>query len=535
MKNSCLLKRSNIITGVILLVMLTLSGCRGGRKTNAVKSIPVSEKAESSQNLKVVIKSADNLPEIKGWWNDFDDKALDNLVNIALSENLDLKIAAARIKAAEAALKGSGAAGAVMGSLNMENSRSYTDTLATSTGTSSASSGRYYGQSSFSAAASYELDLWGKVSDNIRASESDLKAARFDRETLRITLIASLAETWMSLKENALSRSATLLKLSELKKLRGLIAQRRNSGLASAGDEINIEKQINRIETELEGLQAVGKSLKNSICLMLGRRPEDLPEKASEIEKEISRESGFTDYIDAVLEGSHGNFKIEQPVSMVSAVEESLPSKWNSVMLMAQNRPDVKAFKSRLEAADRRAAMAAKAHLPSLSLSATSAVHGLGFASILDNWTASIISRIFSSISDGGKVKSQKKQAEAKVEEMIHSFGRAVLSGMKEIKDAWNLRSSQAAIERITCKNLMLAADDYQLALSRYTSGAGPLALVSEARINLISSISAVISARRATASAALQQYRSVGGNIESIQGKDKPIFKDEKGGSDEE
>ncbi len=142
----------------------------------------------------------------KNWWKDFDDENLNKVVDLALKNNNDLKLAFIHMEQAAAQL------GIDFSSLlpkfdgSASGSRVKTAINAPSNRTGEVSYGNDF---KMGLNLSYEIDLWGKYRDTYRASKSGFKASEYDYEAARLSVISNTVQTYFNL-VNAYENENTL-------------------------------------------------------------------------------------------------------------------------------------------------------------------------------------------------------------------------------------------------------------------------------------------------------------------------------------
>jgi len=166
---------------------------------SAVAGCAVTQPAPPALDLPPSTASAADNALLARWWTAFDDPVLDALVAEAVANNLDLAAALARIEAARALL-------------TLAQSYLYPDIHARAGASRDRQSQLAFQNSgnpvpiaagndlSLTVEASYEIDLWGKYRSGTLAAENDVAAARYDHETVRITVIADLASAYFRLR-----------------------------------------------------------------------------------------------------------------------------------------------------------------------------------------------------------------------------------------------------------------------------------------------------------------------------------------------
>lgn len=131
----------------------------------------------------------------KEWWKEFEDNNLNKIVDLALQNNSDLKLAFIHMEQAAAQLgidfsnllpklDASANANRIKTSINHPNNR---------TGEIS-----YDNDFKMGANLNYEIDLWGKYRDTYHASQSNFKASQYDYEAAKISIISKTIQTYFN-------------------------------------------------------------------------------------------------------------------------------------------------------------------------------------------------------------------------------------------------------------------------------------------------------------------------------------------------
>jgi len=163
---------------IIIILILSLNGCVSYRKSDSL-SLRLPEKFLYTGSAVVPDK----------WWKVFDDPKLNYLVEQALSGNLDVKIAWDRLDQAQAYLKIANAS--LWPGLSLD--FNVADRRNVGKKEKISDEGTFY---SPSIAATYELDLWGRLRAGSKAAEADLGASQEDLYTVAMTISAEVANAW---------------------------------------------------------------------------------------------------------------------------------------------------------------------------------------------------------------------------------------------------------------------------------------------------------------------------------------------------
>ncbi|MBU1643224.1 TolC family protein, partial [bacterium] len=167
-----------------LAVILLASGCSMAPKLE-VKT-PALPESISESNTTVSIDAK--------WWEQFGDTRLNALIEEALTNNDDLKLALSNVAQARA-------------SLGLSEAERYPTVNAAASAYRQKTSGEslspfagfIYNSFGLSASVAYEFDFWGKYKNGKEAAWSELLASEADKETVRITLVSSVAELYFNL------------------------------------------------------------------------------------------------------------------------------------------------------------------------------------------------------------------------------------------------------------------------------------------------------------------------------------------------
>jgi NodT family efflux transporter outer membrane factor (OMF) lipoprotein len=137
-------------------------------------------------------------PELRQWWRAFADPALDDLVDRALRDNLDVRQAALRVRAARA--------------LADQSRAEFLPTLSARTySTPNPDSTRSYFQAGFD--ATWELGLFGRAKNQARAAAASVGMAEIDAQSARVSVVAEVVRAYLQLRSEQ-ARHALLVELS---------------------------------------------------------------------------------------------------------------------------------------------------------------------------------------------------------------------------------------------------------------------------------------------------------------------------------
>jgi NodT family efflux transporter outer membrane factor (OMF) lipoprotein len=367
------------------------------------------------------------------WWQDFGDAELNKLIDDALAGNLQVRAAWQRLKQARAVSDQAGSG--KYPSVNLSGSISKKN----ETSLGGAGSPKFVIPTSpVSIEASYELDIFKKVGNTHAAAMTDAMAARDQVEGIAMTLVAQIAETWFSLGAQRSKLKLLEAQIETSSQFLELAQMRLGQGLGSGLDLLQQRQQLAAVEGQRPLLQASVAVLQNQLAILTGRAPSEF---------QVAAQSELP----------------ELPARPAGGVPADL----------LLRRPDVRAARLQVEAADYRVAVAVANRLPSLRLGASYGpfqVADLVF-STANIWQigANLLAPIF----QGGRLKAEVRRNEAVVQEMSYNYGQAILQALVEVENAAIQETKQVEYVAELQKQLVIAEETLEEARQRYSAGMG--------------------------------------------------------------
>ena len=328
------------------------------------------------------------------WWLSFDDARLSTLIDQALSDNLTLQVAWARLSQAEASARQAGA-----------------DLIPDLTGTASVTRTRSDGSGNrgshttsnlaLGLAVSYELDLWGRIRSARDAAEMDLRATRTDLDAAAITLTARVADTWCLLLDSRAQVKLIADQIETNGKYLDIVRLRFRQRQVQAIDVLQQQQQLEDSRCQLVLARARQEVLAHALAVLVGKVP-------------TSELSG-----------------VEGPLPPLPALPETgVPAE------LVRRRPDIRGAAMRLAAAHHNLAAAAADRFPRISLSAGAGTSGPKARDLFDNWLGSLAANLTAPILDGGRRAAEVDRTRAVAEQHLHDYGQTVLDALQEVEDA---------------------------------------------------------------------------------------------------
>lgn len=407
------------------------------------------------------------------WWELFSDPVLDGLIAGALRENLDLKSAAARIDQYLGQLQTTRAAFfpqiSAGGAVARQNDSDATAPLA---------AGGPYNIYQGTLAASWEIDLWGRIRRADEAARADLLAGEAGRRAVLLTLTANTAGTYLNLR--GLDRQLEIARATERtygESLR-IMRLRHQFGAVSQLEVSQVESQYESARQSIPEFEAAVARQEHLLCLLLGRSPEPIPRGRS---------------IDALA---------------VPVIPAGLPAE------LLTRRPDLLQAEQQLVAANARIGVARANYFPRLTLTGALGTAALHSADLLTGpaelWQLG--SELAAPVFTFGAIEGQVRAAEAVRQQALLNYRQAILAAFRETEDA--LVGTTKGREQLAAQDRQVAALERYAQISRlqYEAGRTAYLQVLDAERSLFSGELARVQTQTAALTSLVDVYRAMGG-----------------------
>jgi NodT family efflux transporter outer membrane factor (OMF) lipoprotein len=333
------------------------------------------------------------------WWRLYQDPTLDGLVEQALRNNADLKVAAANLRRSAAVYEQALAAGGFDYSVEAEAVREQVSAeshlLSDKLPVSNLADGKF--------SISYQFDLFGKLKRGTEAAHADTQATQAAMDLARVSVVAQVTSSYMEI-----CHAGHELQVAEhslaLQRRSHEVARRLNeAGRGTPPDLARAIAQVAMLQAALPPLQARRQSAGYSLAALLGLLPGQLP---------------------------------EQVTGCVHAPELQQPLPLGDGRALLARRPDVRQAERRLAAASARIGVATAELYPDISLGASAGATGL-LKHIGDPATQTwAIGPLISWTLPSTGAHAQVRAAEAGADAALADFDRVVLNALREVQTA---------------------------------------------------------------------------------------------------
>lgn len=333
----------------------------------------------------------DSLVNLK-WWELFNDSVLDTCIRIALKENKDVLIAAARIEAARANVGYTKANALPSAGLNIGAGRGNFAGAKTNTASN------FYAYPDLI----WEIDFWGKYRRATESARAEMLATTYGMRTIQISLITAVAQTYYLLLDYKARLDITTKTLASRDKGLNIIQSRFDEGIVAEIDlnQAQIQRAIAAAAVPL--YQRYIAITESSLGILLGRTP------AAVVTGDILQES------------------VAPPVIPVG-----LPSE------IMQRRPDIAQAEQNYAAQLAYIGVAEAMRWPSISLTGLLGVASNDLSTLTTGGLAwSMSANLLGPLFHFGKNKRNVEIQQYKTEAALQEYEKTVLQAFKEVEDA---------------------------------------------------------------------------------------------------
>ena len=416
------------------------------------------------------------VPE-RNWWGAFGSEELSALVTAALAANPDLAIAAERVRQAEAQARIAGAT--LFPVLDLSAGSSRREIRVDGGSWQSADT------SSVALSASYEVDLWGKNASGLRSAEAALRATRFDAETVRLTLVAGVANGYFQVLSLRGRLAIARENLAIAERVYRVVDARARNGAVSALDLARQQAAVLAQRAAIPPLELQERQTLFALAILLGRQPEGFDAAASAV-------SGIA----------------------VPRVAPGIPAS------LLVRRPDLASAEAQLAAANANVAVARAALLPGIALTGSAGLASDVLLNFLSAPTAawSIGASLLQPIFNAGRLRAQVSVAESRERELVENYRKFILAALADVESALAAGSRSADQEGLQELVLVQARLALKLAEVRYREGADDLLTVLDAQRTLFQAEDQLAQIRLSRLQASIGLFKALGGAWEMPQ-----------------
>lgn len=370
--------------------------------------------------------------EVAQWWTKLGDPQLNGLIERAVTNNLDLKEAKARLR--EARVQRSIAGAALFPTLDASGS------AMRSRSSEEAGSGDTGARFAAGFDAGWELDLFGGVRRSVEAAEASLHASRDDLRDVLVSLTAEVALNYIEVRTCQERLAVTAANLEIQEETYRLTQSRYQAGL---DDELAVQQGRSNLEntrSQLPSLRTGLEESKNRLAVLVGEEPGTL----------------------------HGELEPQMPIPVAPLeVAVGVPAD------VLRRRPDVRQAERELAAQTARIGVATAELYPKLTLSGSIGLEALPLDNLFSagSRTLSIGPRITWPIFRAGSIRANIEVQSALQEQALLRYESAVLDALEEVENALVAYAEEQLRRASLLEAVDAAQQTVELAQYKYQAG----------------------------------------------------------------
>lgn len=444
------------------------------RGANASEA-PGTESAPPSSNRGASSGTAVSSLGDEKWWEVFQDKELQGLIRLALKNNYDARIAAARVLEAKAQL-----------GITRSNQFPTVGVGGNVTSIREPAIGPIPSyeltQGEIAGTAAWNVDFWGQYRRATESARATLLANEWAQKEVIATLVANVASAYFQLRQLDFELEISKRTLSSRQDSLELTKMLEEHGINSLLDVRQSEQLVYTAAAEVPDLERQIEQQENAISILLGDNPHDIPRGLK------------------LTEQPHAP---EVPVGLPSALLE--------------RRPDIREAEENLVAANAQIGVARAAYFPQISLTGSAGFESPALVNLFSGpagvWT--LAGTITQPIFEGGRLKSGVRLAEAQREELLLTYQQTIQDAFRDVSNALVAYRKYREF-RIQQQHLVESAQDAaRLSELRFKAGTTDYLEVLTNETNSFSAELALAQAQGNELNALVQLYQALGGGWE--------------------
>jgi len=424
------------------------------------------------------VATADSVGDA-GWWLVYQDSTLQSLIREALANNLDVRIAAARVDQARAAL----------GSVRLQQLPQVSATAGGMRQRTSAyelPSGIPPVSNAFSieGSLSYEIDFWGKYRRATEAARAQLLQSAYAKQDVMAALVASVATDYFTLQTLDEQLAITHRTLDTRQKFVDLTQAQHDRGTVSELDVATAQAQLAIAKANLPDLERRIGQTEDQLSVLLGHNPSQIVHGG----------------------GGAAAAKLDRAPPPVPAA--GLPSS------LLERRPDLREAEQNLVAANAQVGVAKANLFPSISLTGQGGSISSALSSLFDGpartWVVG--ANLLQPLLDPQRSLYQVDLANAQKRQALLQYQKSVQTAFQEVSDALIARRQDADLQAAEEAQVDAQRRANTIALARYRVGYASYFNVIDADRDLFTAELSLSAARLNTLLSVVQLYRALGG-----------------------
>jgi multidrug efflux system outer membrane protein len=426
------------------------------------------------------------LPELAPWWREFGDQTTTELVELALENNTDLRVAAARVLEAEAGLRRAGGARMPQVGYGSSASKQRNSFVLPQIGRQTIDSTTY----SYNFNVSWQADLFGRLKRSQQSTWASLLAEEAAREAVVHSVVASVVRARVLVATAAWALDINKQITASWESTTRTVDRRYRAGIAGAVELHLARENLASARASEAVISGQLEQARLALDVLVGRRPGSA----------------------AMLPGTMPMLPSLDPVPL------GLPA------ALLDRRPDLRRAEMQLSAATYGVGAAVANLYPDLSLTGSVGESADTFNELdLTNFVYNIVANLTGPLFSGGQRRADVDAAKARAEQAAAAYAGAVLNALREVEDALVIGDASVQNYSLTTDRVAEARAADSLAKQRYQRGVETLLTVLETERRLRLAEQAMISSTAEVWNARIDLFLALGGDWGTDLGDSDP------------
>ncbi len=453
----------------IIFTALTVTAHAKAEVTTMADSLP--------DRWQYVSEYIQSLPSDDRWWNNLNDPLLDSLITLGIDRNFNLQAAIHRIGAARQAI-------------NQAKAQYYPQISVSGGWTKSRNSGNMTGRNtpaetidyfSLGAAASWEVDLFGRITAQVKQKKALYNASRADYAATMVSLCSEIARNYAMLRTYQAELAVAREHMMSQDSVMHIAMHRHEAGLNAQLDVAQAGTIYYSTKATIPQIESSIATTINAIALLLGEFPANV---AAMLERPAPLPA-FRQIVGAGL-----------PLELI------------------RRRPDIVAAEYQLASSAMAVGIAKKDFLPVISINGQigTSAHKPSDLFSKNSLTYSVAPTISWTVFDGMGRRAAVASAREDMKASVEAYNLSVVTAVQEVENAMALYLSALKQVDALAEVVKQAKEAFDLSFDLYKTGLTQFNNVADAQISFLQYADSLVVARGNALSALINLYQALGG-----------------------
>lgn len=440
------------------------------------------------------------------WWEQFNDPILNNLVEAANQQNLDIEAAGLRILQARMVYGISDALSypqvqVVSGQL----AKIYTDD-------------KSYNNAALSFDAGWEMDVWGKYARGLESAEAALYASIASYNNITVSITAEVARNYVNYRTFQERVLLSQRNIQIQQRVVEITQVQYDSGNVTELDVQQAKSQLYGTQSALPALQIGMMQSRNALAVLLGVLPNEVENILSSDDISARIQTYLTKYDSDDAKRASANNNSYSLVPIPPAIDTSIDA---SLVL---RRPDLQVAELQAHAQSAQIGVAEAALYPSFSLFGSIGVNSTEESatsfSLSDSLTLAVGPAFSWNIFQYGRVKNNIRLEDARFQETLTNYNKKVLLAIQEVGNSISSYQYYQTQEALRLKAVNASVRAFNISMTQYENGQINFERLLSSVEKMTRSEDSHAQTKGNIANQVIALYKSLGGGWEANSGK---------------